>query len=370
MDLRVYYNSYGQRVPLGVLSDRDETYIFEYDAGFEYREIDVCPLFPSADVRKIKGTKNMLPCLFWDFLPSGYNAEVLHKLSSTSIPLLKQLAMHGRRGVGALEFEPELAYSYEKIPVDLDMAESDIRFENNLSRQFRLSAGIAGHTPKISVKVSKDKQQIYEDTDDEGFADWIIKLPSSRNNPLDGVAEFVYNKMAKKAGIAVPQFYLFNARASAGYFGSKRFDYQNGIKRHVLSIGSLMNKNYLFERIYLGYYTDIVRKIAPEEIEKLLRLLMFDLKTGNEDIRGGGISMILTEENKWVLAPAYDLVPFSLENDYTPKMLKKDYEKDAVDALIYDLCEAAEFNFDTAAKMIEQVEDAVAEYSRLSLEFK
>jgi serine/threonine-protein kinase HipA len=176
--------------------------------------------------------------------------------------------------------------------------------------------------------------------------------------------------MAKKAGITVPQFYLFNARASAGYFGSKRFDYQNGIKRHVLSIGSLMNKNYLFERIYLGYYTDIVRKIAPEEIEKLLRLLMFDLKTGNEDIRGGGISMILTEENKWVLAPAYDLVPFSLENDYTPKMLKKDYEKDAVDALIYDLCEAAEFDFDTAAKMIEQVEDAVAEYSRLSLEFK
>jgi len=54
--------------------------------------------------------------------------------------------------------------------------------------------------------------------------------------------------MAKRAGIVVPQFYLFDSKKSAGYFGSKRFDYQNGVKCHVLSIGSLMNKNYLFEK--------------------------------------------------------------------------------------------------------------------------
>ena len=370
MELKVIYNADEARIPLGTLSDRNNRNIFRYDESFRAKNINVCPLFSPAETTQINGSQRLLPCLFWDLLPSGFNAEILYKLNQSEIEPLKKLAMCGKNAVGALEFEPHLPYQYDTAPLNLDEIEADIRSGVRLSRQFRLSAGILGHTPKIAVKVSQEKDEIFEQTEREHFFDWLIKLPSAATNPRDGAAEYLYTKMAKNAGIEVPRVHLFASKSTAGYFGCKRFDRKVGKKIHTMTIGALMNKNYLSERIYLADYVEIVKKIAPYELENLLRLLMFNLKTGNEDIRGTGISMMLEDNTHWSLAPAYDLVPFSLEADYTPKMLKKDYEKDETDALIYDLCELAEFDFAKVPPMIEQIEDAVAEYTRMSIDLR
>lgn len=370
MELKVLYNADGIKIPMGILSDRNNYNVFKYDPDFAAKKINVCPLFSAQENTAVNGTENMLPCLFWDLLPSGFNSEVLYKLKQDSIPLLKKLAMCGQNAIGALEFEPAFPYQYSAEPLNLDEIEADIRIERNLGRQFRLSVGVGGHTPKIAVKVSKDKTEVVEQTEQEHFFDWLVKLPSAVTNPRDGAAEYIYTKMAKNAGIDVPRVHLFDSETTAGYFGCKRFDRKKNTKKHVVTIGALMNKNYKTETISLADYVTITQKIAPKEIENLLRLLMFNLKTGNDDIRGTGISFVLENNTDWVLAPAYDLVPFSLEADYTPKMLKKGYEKDETDAVIYDLCEFAGFAFEKVPAMIEQVESAVAEYTELSVDLR
>lgn len=371
MELQVYYAAYGQRIKAGLLRDDNEDYVFEYNEGFAAQNINIHPLFPTDRYRSIYGERDLLPCLFWDYLPSGYNDELLFKIrhrSSSGIPLLKQLAMFSRNGIGALEFEPSFHYETEVIEVNLDETERDIRNERNLGRLYCLTSCINGHTPKIAVNISADKKLITNDESKAELTPWIIKLPSSQKNPYDGAAEYAYNKMAQAAGIKVPETYLFSSASSAGYFGAKRFDREDGCKKHVLTVGALLNKHYLRQRIYMIDYVNLIKQVAPKELENLLRMMIFYIKTGNDDIRGTNISLILQKNNEWTLAPAYDLAPFTLENDYTPLMLKPEYDKGETDTKIYDLCERAEFNFDRVSQLIEQVEDAVAGYKRFMLD--
>ena len=45
------------------------------------------------------------------------------------------------------------------------------------------------------------------------------------------------------------------------------------------------------------------------EVEKLARLMIFNVKAGNRDDHSKNFSFILTRDNEWKLAPAYDLTP-------------------------------------------------------------
>lgn len=371
MELQVYYAADKKRIKAGVLRDDNEDYAFEYDKHFAEQNINLHPLFPMYKYKFIYGERDCLPCLFWDCMPSGYNDELLYKIrhrSSSSIPLLKQLAMYSRNGVGALEFEPSFHYDAEIMQIDLDELEDDIRAERNLSKLYCLAAGINGHTPKIAVNVSDNKKIITNDDANDDLTPWIIKLPSSQKNPHAGLAEYAYNKMAQAAGINVPETHLFSSQTTAGYFGAKRFDRENGGKKHVLTVGALMNKHFLRQRIYMIDYVELIKKIVPNQLEDLLRLLIFYLKTGNDDIRGTNLSLMLQQNNEWVLAPAYDMTPFSLVDDYTPLMLKPDYDKDETDSKIFDLCERAEFDLGKVPQLIEKVEDSVSMYKKLVLD--
>ncbi len=120
-------------------------------------------------------------------------------------------------GVGALEFEPFLPYEIKFEALNLDIIEENIRNKTNNSTLYRLSSSLNGHTPKIGAWVSEDKSEIVEYSENPEFTQWLIKLPSSEQNPKDGLAEYVYNKMARIAGIHVPKTYFFPSRNCAGY---------------------------------------------------------------------------------------------------------------------------------------------------------
>ncbi len=372
MEIKVYYNAYNNRVKTGNLYDNGGNYVFEYDKDFAGYEIDIHPYFPAYRDYQIIGANGRLPCLFWDYQPSGYNEDLLYKLSQernvSKIPLLKQLAMHNANGMGALEFEPFLPYDVQPEELNLDVIEKNIREQKNISNLYKLSLSFNGHTPKIGAWVSGDKRKIVEKSQGDDFSQWLIKLPSSEQNPKDGLVEYVYSKMAKSAGINVSNTYLFPSKHCAGYFGSKRFDRTKEGKKHVLSAYSLMNKHYLDHSISIEDHINLTKDIAFDEVDNLMRLIIFNAKTGNDDVRGTNISFMLEKNNKWKLAPAYDLVPFSPDNVYTPKMLRKDYDKNEEDGRIYDLCEVVGYDFTKISPMIEEVENAVSDYFRLMVD--
>lgn len=366
MEVQVYYAAYGKRLKLGVLQEVKGNYVFKYDE--EFTDVNVHPLFPKIE-KEIIGDAGRLPCLFWDFLPSGYNEQILSKIRqqrTSNMPLDKQLVIHNRNGIGALEFEPFFQYDESDEQIDLNEIAEDIREMKNLDRLQRLAASVNGHTPKVVVFVSDDKKQIFEHKDGDGFTQWIIKIPVENDSFKEGVAEYIYNNMAKIAGIKVSEASLFSSKTSAGYFGIKRFDRINGEKVHVLSACAMMNKHYLHENITIEDHINVVKRVAPSELPALMRLIIFNLKTGNNDMRGTNISFVLDKNNEWKLAPAYDLIPYSEDGLYKPKMLQPGYDKNEEDGKIYDLCEEVKFDFEEIPTIIEQVDDAIAEYYRLS----
>lgn len=372
MKLDVFYTAYQKKLHMGLLTDEGGRIRFFEDESFFCNHLDVWPLLDGDKKAEAYVNSVQVPALFWDYLPTGYHAEILHKISNNdvlSIPVLKKLAMCSKKAIGAIEFEPSLPIHSEEKTVDLDLTEDDIQNGRNLGKLYKLSAGVNGHTPKITVSVSAGKKEIYETKDDAAFDEWIIKLPSTSKRPDDGAAEYVYSQMAKEAGLKVPECRLFESKKCAGYFGTKRFDRDGKNKIHTLSAGVLMNKYYLDGRIYLADYVDLMHKIAPENVQDFLKILLFNIKTGNDDMRGTNISFCLKEDNRWTLAPAYDLVPFSLENDYMPKMLKSGYDKNEEDGKFYDLCELAGFDYSKVPEMIEQAEDALGDYQRLMREY-
>ena len=109
------------------------------------------------------------------------------------------------------------------------------------------------------------------------FSQWLIKLPSSEQNPKDGLTEYIYSKMAKSAGINVPNTYLFSSKNCAGYFGSKRFDRTKEGKKHVLSAYALMNKHYIDHAISIEDHINLAKDIAFDELDNLMNRITSDL---------------------------------------------------------------------------------------------
>ena len=160
MKLDVYYAAYGQREYMGNINDSDGRIVFRYDEDFLHRRVPVYPNKWFGD-ELISDDVKLPPALFWDFLPTGYNAEMLYKISNSSvfqIPVLKKLAMCSKKTIGAIEFEPALPVRLEEKQVDLDLIEEDIVREQNLGKLYRLLASINGHTPKITVDVSENSE--------------------------------------------------------------------------------------------------------------------------------------------------------------------------------------------------------------------
>ena len=47
----------------------------------------------------------------------------------------------------------------------------------------------------------------------------------------------------------------------------------------------------------------------PEDVEKLVRLMAFNVRLGNQDDHSKNFSFLLDAKGRWRLAPAYDLTP-------------------------------------------------------------
>ena len=107
---------------------------------------------------------------------------------------------------------------------------------------------------------------------------------------------------------------LFPSNRCTGYFGTKRFDRMqtsNGEKRiHMVSVSALLETSHRIPNLdytILGKLTLMLTKDF-RELEKLFRLMCFNVFAHNRDDHSKNFSFIyLDDEKKWTLSPAYDL---------------------------------------------------------------
>ncbi len=383
MKLNVFLNAYGRRDFVGVL-DRQDTILFEYAPSFISKGLEISPFklpLRSGIFEDPKRTFNGLFGVFNDSLPDGWGCLLLERslqkggLSLQSITPLHRLSMIGLNAMGALEYEPcdeDKDIWDNRIDLDSLSMEADMILQGEssavLDELLSLNGSSCGARPKIVALVSQDKKTlIHGNLAVDGFEPWIIKFASSLDSKDIGAIEYIYSIMAKDAGVQMPQTYLFDSRSCGGHFGVKRFDRAGDKKIHVHTACGLLHAGHRYSSLdyeSLIKLTSILTKDI-RETEKMVRLMVFNVKSGNKDDHSKNFSFLMDESGKWKMSPAYDITPSQgINGEQTALVNGKG--KNITDA---DLIKTASISSLPAAKIreiIEQTNDAFAQYPRLA----
>ena len=312
--LQVFYNE----KKVGTLAlMKNNIVAFEYDNewinnGFSISPFSL-PLKKQVFIPKIDPFDGLYG-VFSDSLPDGWGRLLVDRMLNSQninpreISQIDRLAIVGETGMGALSYKPEYNLLEDKdYKEDYDnLALSckkilNTEYSADLDKLFKLGGSSGGTRPKILTKIDNE--------------DWIIKFPSSLDDSNIGKLEYLYSVCAKKCKIDIPETKLFPSKISSGYFGIKRFDRKKlstgAIRKlHVISVSGLLETSHRIPNLDYNDLMQLTLNLTKsfEEVEKLFRLMCFNVFSHNRDDHSKNFSFIYNEDlNKWELSPAYDL---------------------------------------------------------------
>ena len=312
--LQVFYNE----KKVGTLAlMKNNIVAFEYDSNWITNGFSISPF--SLPLKKQVFIPRIDPFdglygIFSDSLPDGWGRLLVDRMLNSQninpreISQIDRLAIVGETGMGALSYKPEYNLLEDKdYKEDYDnLALSCKKILNtehsaDLDKLFKLGGSSGGARPKILTKIDNE--------------DWIIKFPSSLDDSNIGKLEYLYSVCAKKCKIDIPETKLFPSKISSGYFGIKRFDRKKlstGTirKLHMISVSGLLETSHRIPNLDYNDLMQLTLNLTKsfEEVEKLFRLMCFNVFSHNRDDHSKNFSFIYNEDlNKWELSPAYDL---------------------------------------------------------------
>ena len=312
--LQVFYNE----KKVGTLAlMKNNIVAFEYDNewinnGFSISPFSL-PLKKQVFIPKIDPFDGLYG-VFSDSLPDGWGRLLVDRMLNSQninpreISQIDRLAIVGETGMGALSYKPEYNLledkDYQEDYDNLALSCKKIlntEYSADLDNLFRLGGSSGGARPKILTKIDNE--------------DWIIKFPSSLDDSNIGKLEYLYSVCAKKCKIDIPETKLFPSKISSGYFGIKRFDRKKlstgAIRKlHMISVSGLLETSHRIPNLDYNDLMQLTLNLTKsfEEVEKLFRLMCFNVFSHNRDDHSKNFSFIYNEDlNKWELSPAYDL---------------------------------------------------------------
>ena len=312
--LQVFYNE----KKVGTLAlMKNNIVAFEYDSNWRTNCFSISPF--SLPLKKQVFIPRIDPFdglygVFSDSLPDGWGRLLVDRMLNSQninpreISQIDRLAIVGETGMGALSYKPEYNLLEDKdYKEDYDnLALSckkilNTEYSADLDNLFRLGGSSGGARPKILTKIHNE--------------DWIIKFPSSLDDNNIGELEYLYSVCAKKCKIDIPETKLFPSKISSGYFGIKRFDRKKlstgAIRKlHMISVSGLLETSHRIPNLDYNDLMQLTLNLTKsfEEVEKLFRLMCFNVFSHNRDDHSKNFSFIYNEDlNKWELSPAYDL---------------------------------------------------------------
>jgi serine/threonine-protein kinase HipA len=324
---------------------------FEYDPAFLSSGIQLAPRtmllrsgvysFPGLPSASFQG----LPGLLADSLPDRFGNAVLDawlasqgRLPSSLNPV-ERLCYLGRRGMGALEFEPQLdsapAPADQRIEIAALVELADAVLADRSSLSTRLKSGGASRAVQDILRVgtsaggARAKAVIAWNTETgevrsgqadraEGFSHWLIKFDGVQHNRdrelLDpqgfGLVEFAYAKMARAAGIEISECRILS-EGGRNHFVTRRFDRAaNGDKLHMQTLAAMAHLDFhhpggaSYEQAILEMRA---LELPAEQVEQFYRRMVFNIVARNQDDHVKNFAFLMDRRGRWSLAPAYDL---------------------------------------------------------------
>ena len=350
---------------VGYLAEyRNGDIAFQYDRdwvnyGFSISPYSL-PLSNQIFINK-KKTFDGLFGVFWDSLPDGWGELLVvrmlrkHGIDYDSLTPLQKLSIINKNGLGALEYEPNQRFAVDNSKLSLDELACEVErilndeYEsNNLDEIYNLGGSSGGARPKAHIKYDGEE--------------WIVKFPCATDPKNIGEKEYKANQLAKKCGINVNEFKMFESKISNGYFGAKRFDRAQNKKLHVISLAALLETTHRIPNLDYGHLFQVIETISADKEKDLyeaFKRMCFNVYYKNRDDHSKNFAFIYDEKLRgYKLSPAYDLtsVPNKFEHEMTVNHngLPKDEDLLAI---------AKEFKLSKAKceKIIESIKEVIFE---------
>lgn len=283
---------------------------FEYDSDWLKNGFAISPLSLPLEKRvfipKRYETFDGLFGVFADSLPDGWGRLLVDRMllgngiNPEQITTLQRLSIVGRSGMGALEYVPETKYESPASSMLLDEIAKEcekifeLKHSDDLDKIFYMGGSSGGARPKVFYSINEEE--------------WIVKFPSSIDCKNIGELEYKYAICAKKCNIEVPEVKLLPSKVNSGYFACKRFDRKGKEKVHMISASALLETSHRIPNLDYNILMQLTLHLTQdyEEVEKLYRLMCFNVFAHNRDDHSKNFSF-LYDEGKWSLSPAYDL---------------------------------------------------------------
>jgi serine/threonine-protein kinase HipA len=401
-----YVNLWNKRVG-AVAWDADRRLgSFEFTSAFASSNWDIAPLkmplaeasgrifsFPELrDVHTFKG----LPGLLADVLPDKYGNTLINTWlarngrPADSLNPVELLCFIGKRGMGALEFEPVepgITNSSTKIEIDslVHIAQEILSgkqdFSTNLSSSdekalidiLKIGSSAGGARAKAVVAYNPLTKEVRSGQMDapKGFSHWILKFDGvidSQSGTLFGYGrvEMAYYLMARDAGIEMTECQLLEENGRA-HFMTRRFDREFGKEKlHVQSFCAMAH--YDFNNItgysYEQLFETMRRLLLPyTDAEQLYRRMVFNVAARNCDDHTKNFAFLMGKDGQWKLAPAFDVCyayrPDSAwvsQHSFSINGKRKDITRQDL------LAVAKSMNIKKAERIIDQVAKIVANW--------
>ena len=312
---------------VGRLALIDRRIYFEYDPDFIATGLQISPYklpLKAGAVYCEETTFDGLFGVFNDSLPDGWGRLLLDRqMRRHGIPLekltpLDRLTHVGPHGMGALRYTPEVdTPALKEGTLNLDqLAQNSTQVLGGevdmvLSELLALAGSSAGARPKIMAGISKNRKQLIHGQQQlpKGYTHWLVKFAARSDSKDSGAIEYAYSLMAKAAGIAMPETYLFPAEQGTGYFGVQRFDRVANRPIHMLSLSGYLHADHRFPSLD---YKEVLQATwlltrHIEEVKNMFRLATFNVLAHNRDDHAKNFAFLMQEDGTWNLSPAYDL---------------------------------------------------------------
>jgi serine/threonine-protein kinase HipA len=373
-------------IPVGRLASDGGKIYFEYDQDLLNTGLQISPyklpLKPgtfSFETSLFDG----LPGVFNDSLPDGWGRLLLDRLlrSNGILPeqftALDRLAHVGKSALGALIYIPDNSEANAGNILDLDKISQQstevLRGESStaLEELISLNGSSAGARPKAMIGFNSLTNHVISSGDeiDANFEHYIVKFGNSTDGPDAGAIEYVYNQMAKKAGLYLTDYHLFNGKGNAGYFATKRFDRQpNNGRLHVLTACGLLHSDF---RTPALDYEDLIKATLwltkdISEAQKVFRYAVFNVLAHNRDDHSKNFSFLMDSKGAWKIAPAYDLTFSSGPRGHQSMLVAGEGESPTKKDLM-NLAKYADLSEQGAKLIIDEVASALTQWPTLAM---
>ncbi len=409
-----FINLWNKRV--GAIAWNNETQIanFEFASSFIQYGWDIAPvkmpissrvgrIFSFPQLRN-NSTFRGLPGLLADVLPDRYGNMLINAWlaqsgrPSDSMNPVEVLCFIGKRGMGALEFEPVVPKGNEsatKIEIKslIDIAEQILSgrqdFNANLSKDeekalldiLKIGTSAGGARAKALIAYNPNSGEVKSGQAEmpKGFTGWIIKFDGVTDSQFGtsqgyGRVEMAYHLMAVDCEIEMTECRLLEENGRA-HFMTRRFDRVAGEgKLHMQSFCALQHFDfneitaYSYEQLF---ETMRILRLPYPDARQLYRRMVFNVLSRNCDDHTKNFAFIMDKTGQWKLSPAFDVC-----HAYRPASTWVSQQSLSINGKRQgitrnDLLELAkQMNIKKANSIISQVKEIVAKWPDYAMQTK